>query len=145
MFRVDLKSMAAAHQLHQGTNLRGHLVWAKMPHFQKLLTIRNVQAPEEDEDILQFFREHHDPAIFMERHAMRRGEFRKLISPLVRSGPLVQDYRGGFKAVEPLATSDLWEVKRDYLRDLVKDYPVITLKQVERLSGSPFSAEELPL
>ena len=143
MFRVDLKSMAAAHQLHQGTNLRGHLVWAKMPHFQKLLTIRNVQAPEEDEDILQFFREHHDPAIFMERHAMRRGEFRKLISPLVRSGHLVQDYRGGFKAVEPLATSDLWEVKRDYLRDLVKDYPVITLKQVERLAGSPFSAEEI--
>ena len=47
------------------------------------------------------------------------------------------------KTVEPLATSDLWEVKRDYLRDLVKDYPVITLKQVERLAGSPFSAEEI--
>ena len=143
MFRVDLKSMAAAHQLHQGTNLRGHLVWAKMPHFQRLLTIRNVQAPEEDEDILQFFREHHDPTIYMERHAMRRGEFRKLISPLVRSGHLVQDYRGGFKTVEPVTSSDLWEVKRDFLRDLVKDYPVITLKQVERLAGSPFSAEEI--
>ena len=143
MFRVDLKSMAAAHQLHQGTNLRGHLVWAKMPHFQKLLTIRNVQAPEEDEDILQFFLEHHEPTIYMERHAMRRGEFRKLISPLVRSGHLVQDYRGGFKTVEPITSSDLWEVKRDFLRDLVKDYPVITLKQVERLAGSPFSAEEI--
>ena len=143
MFRVDLKSMAAAHQLHQGTNLRGHLVWARMTHFQRLLTIRNVSAPEEDEDILQFFREHHDPTIFMERHAMKRGEFRKLISPLVRSGHLVQDYRGGFKAVEPLRDSDLWEVKRDYLRDLVQHYPVITLKQVERLAGSPFSAEEI--
>ena len=143
MFRVDLKSMAAAHQLHQGTNLRGHLVWARMTHFQRLLTIRNVPAPEEDEDILQFFREHHDPTIFMERHAMKRGEFRKLISPLVRSGHLVQDYRGGFKAVEPLRDSDLWEVKRDYLRDLVQHYPVITLKQVERLAGSPFSAEEI--
>tara|TARA_B100001769_G_scaffold231901_1_gene194748 strand:- start:64 stop:702 length:639 start_codon:yes stop_codon:yes gene_type:complete len=79
----------------------------------------------------------------MERHAMRRGEFRKLISPLVRSGHLVQDYRGGFKTVEPITSSDLWEVKRDFLRDLVKDYPVITLKQVERLAGSPFSAEEI--
>ena len=27
MFRVNLKAMAAAHQLSQGTNLRGHLVW----------------------------------------------------------------------------------------------------------------------
>ncbi|HJO42440.1 MAG TPA: DEAD/DEAH box helicase, partial [Candidatus Thalassarchaeaceae archaeon] len=72
MYRVDLKSMAAAHRLHQGTNLRGHLVWARMSHFQKLLTIRNVSAPEEDEDILQFFREHHDPTIFMERYAMKR-------------------------------------------------------------------------
>ena len=74
---------------------------------------------------------------------MRRGEFRKLISPLVRSGHLVQDYRGGFKTVEPITSSDLWEVKRDFLRDLLKDYPVITLKQVERLAGSPFSAEEI--
>tara|TARA_Y100001968_G_scaffold192776_2_gene176651 strand:+ start:5675 stop:11074 length:5400 start_codon:yes stop_codon:yes gene_type:complete len=143
MFRVDLKSMAAAHRLHQGTNLRGHLVWARMDHFQKLLTIRNVSAPEEDEDILQFFREHHDPGIFMERHAMRRAEFRKLISPLVRSGHLVQDYRGGFKTVEIIRDSDLWEIKRDYLKDLVENYPVLTLKQVERLAGSPFSAEEI--
>ena len=143
MYRVDLKSMAAAHRLHQGTNLRGHLVWARMSHFQKLLTIRNVSAPEEDEDILQFFREHHDPTIFMERYVMKRAEFRKLISPLMRSGHLIQDYRGGFKTVEPIRNSDLWEIKRDYLRDLVKDYPVITLKQVERLAGSPFSAEEI--
>jgi hypothetical protein len=143
MFRVDLHSMAAAHQLHQGTSLRNHQVWAKLHHFQRLLTIRNVHPAEEDEDILQFFREHHDPSIYMERHAMKRAEFRKLISPLVRSGHLVQDYRGGFKTVEPLSGVDLWEVKRDYLRELVSDYPVISLRQVERLAGSPFSAEEI--
>ena len=81
MFRVDLEINGRGSPIApRNVNLRGHLVWAKMPHFQKLLTIRNVQAPEEDEDILQFFREHHDPAIYMERHAMRRGEFRKLIS-----------------------------------------------------------------
>ncbi|MGY8703968.1 MAG: hypothetical protein ACKVGY_06500, partial [Candidatus Poseidoniales archaeon] len=55
MFRVDLKSMAAAHQLHQGTNLRGHLVWARLPHFRRLLAIRNVSPEDEDMDILQFF------------------------------------------------------------------------------------------
>ena len=143
MFRVNLKSMAAAHQLHHGTNLRGHLVWARMEHFKRLLTIRNFSAPEEDEDILQFFRDHHDPTIYMERYAMRRAEFRKLISPLVRSGHLVQDYRGGFKTVEPFTGLNLWEVKRDYLRELVKDFPVLTLKQVERLAGAPFSAEDI--
>ena len=55
---------------------------------------------------------------------MKRAEFRKLISPLVRSGHLVQDYRGGFKTVTPLQDADLWEVKRDYLRELVSQYPV---------------------
>ena len=29
------------------------------------------------------------------------------------------------------------------MRELVQNYPVITLKQVERLAGSPFSAEEI--
>ncbi len=143
MFRVDLHSMAAAHQLHQGTSLRGHQVWAKFTHFQRLLTIRNVVASEEDEDILQFFSEHNDPSVYMDRHAMKRAEFRKLISPLVRSGHLVQDYRGGFKTVSPLSDADLWEVKSDYLRELVRQYPVVSLKQVERLAGSPFSAEEI--
>ena len=143
MFRVPLHSMAAAKQLHQGTSLRNHQVWAKLPHFQRLLTIRNIQSAEEDEDILQFFRDHHDPSIYMDRHAMKRAEFRKLISPLVRSGHLVQDYRGGFKTVEPLSGVDLWEIKRNYLRELVSDYPVISLRQVERLAGSPFSAEEI--
>ena len=143
MFRVDLKSMAAAHQLHQGTNLRGHLVWARLPHFRRLLAIRNISPDDEDLDILQFFTEHHDPDLFMERNAMKRAEFRKLISPLVRSGLLIQDYRGGFKAVRNSEKSDLWEIKRDYLRELVSEYPVITLKQVEKLAGTPFSAEEI--
>ncbi|DAC61839.1 MAG TPA: hypothetical protein D7I02_04965, partial [Candidatus Poseidoniales archaeon] len=51
MFRVNLKAMAAAHQLAQGTNLRGHLVWGRKSHFEILLTIRNLQPNEEDEDI----------------------------------------------------------------------------------------------
>ncbi len=143
MFRVNLKSMAAAHQLAQGTNLRGHLVWAKQPHFKRLLTIRNFPASDEDQDVLQFFREHHDPTIFMDRHAMKRAEFRKIISPLVRSGHLIQDYRGDFRTVAPISNTDLWEVKSKYLRELVEQYPVITLKQVERLAGSAFSAEEI--
>ena len=130
MFRLDLKSMAAAHQLHQGTNLRGHLVWARLAHFRRLLSIRNISPEEEDMDILQFFTEHHDPDLFMERNAMKRSEFRKLISPLVRSGFLIQDYRGGFKTVISSIKTDLWEIKRDYLRELVQNYPVITLKQV---------------
>jgi len=100
-------------------------------------------SSEEDEDILQFFSEHNDPSVYMDRHAMKRSEFRKLISPLVRSGHLVQDYRGGFKTVTPLPDADLWEVKSDYLRQLVSQYPVVSLKQVERLAGSPFSAEEI--
>ena len=37
----------------------------------------------------------------------------------------------------------MWEAKRRYLRTLVEDYPVITLKQVERLAGSSFSPEEI--
>ena len=35
------------------------------------------------------------------------------------------------------------DVKSNYLRDLVSEYPVISLKQVERLAGSGFSAEEI--
>jgi len=70
-------------------------------------------------------------------------QFLNVISPWVRGGDLFEDYGGVFKTVEPLHESDLWEVKRDYLRDLVQHYPVITLKQVERLAGSPFSAEEI--
>ena len=80
MLRVDLKSMAAAHQLHQGNNLRGHLVWARLSHFRRLLAIRNISPDEEVSDILQFFKEHHHPDEFMERNARKRAEFRKLIS-----------------------------------------------------------------
>ena len=143
MFRVDLQSMAATEQLHQGTNLRGHQVWARLPHFQRLLAIRNAPANEDDFGVLEFFRNHNDPSVFMERLAMRRAEFRKLISPLVRSGHLVQDYRGGFKTVEALKSSDLWSIKRQYLRELVEEYPVISMKQLERLAGTPFSPEEI--
>ena len=35
------------------------------------------------------------------------------------------------------------EHKREYLRELVEEFPVITLKQMEGLSGSSFSAEEI--
>jgi hypothetical protein len=143
MFRVDLQSMAATEQLHQGTNLRGHQVWARLPHFQRLLAIRNAPPEDDDFGILEFFRNHNDPSVFMERLAMRRAEFRKLISPLVRSGHLVQDYRGGFKTVEPMRSDDLWSIKRQYLRELVEDYPVISMKQFERLAGTPFSPEEI--
>ena len=69
MFRVNLSSMVAAHQLHQGSNLRSHLVWARYPHFQRLLSIRNVPTEAEDEEILQFFRENNDPDLYMERNA----------------------------------------------------------------------------
>ena len=62
---------------------------------------------------------------------------------MVRSGHLIQDYRGGFKTVEPLPKVDLWDIKRDYLRELVQDYPVISLRQLERLAGSSFSPEEI--
>jgi DNA-binding HxlR family transcriptional regulator len=143
MFRVNLDSMVAAHQLHQGSNLRGHLVWARYSHFQRLLSIRNVPTDPEDEETLQFFRDTNDPDLFMERNAMSRSEFRKIVSPLVRSGHLIQDYRGGFRTVEPLRNVDLWDAKRRYLRSLVEDYPIITLKQVERLAGSSFTPEEI--
>jgi hypothetical protein len=79
----------------------------------------------------------------MERNAMRRSDFRKLASPLIRSGHLIQDYRGGFKTVEPIPNADLWQIKSEYLRELVQNYPVITLKQLGRLAGSAFSVEEI--
>ena len=90
-----------------------------MPHFQKLLTIRNVQAPEEDEDILQFFREHHDPAIFMERHAMPRRVRNNLTSSPKRTPCAGLSW--WLQSRRAISHLDLWEVKRDYLRDLVKD------------------------
>jgi len=143
LYRVGLKNMASAHRLHQGINLRGHQVWASYDHFSTLLAIRG-QAPEEELlDIIDFFSNNSDPNLFMERHAMKRAAFRKLIQPLIRSGHLVQDYRGGFRAVHPRQGLDSVILRREYLRRLVSDYPVITLKQFTRLSGMPFKPEEL--
>jgi hypothetical protein len=143
MFRVDLKSMAASQQLHQGTNLRNHQVWAPYKHFQRLLRMRGVDADEDLQDVLDFFSGHSDAKTFMDRYAMKRAEFRKLVQPLIRSGHLVQDYRGGFKTVQNLQGKESWEVKREYLREMVSEYPVITLKQFEKLAGSPFKPEQL--
>ena len=143
MYRVDLKSMAASQQLHLGTNLRNHQVWASFKHFQRLLRIRNHEADEDLLDVLDFFSGHTDPKIFMDRYAMKRAEFRKLVQPLIRSGHIVQDYRGGFKAVPPFEAKDVWEVKKSYLREMLKEYPIITLKQFEKLAGTPFKPELL--
>ena len=56
---------------------------------------------------------------------------------------LIQDYRGGFKTVISNENLIYGRLKEIILRELVANYPVITLKQVERLAGSPFSAEEI--
>jgi ATP-dependent Lhr-like helicase len=143
MYRVDLKSMAASQQLHLGTNLRNLQVWAPYAHFQRLLRIRNREADEDLLDVLEFFSGHSDPKVFMDRYAMKRAEFRKLVQPLIRSGHIVQDYRGGFKAVRLTTSKHTWEVKREYLREMVENYPIITIKQFEKLAGSPFKPEEL--
>jgi len=143
MYRVDLKSMAASQQLHLGTNLRNLQVWAPYAHFQRLLRIRNREADEDLLDVLEFFSGHSDPKVFMDRYAMKRAEFRKLVQPLIRSGHIVQDYRGGFKAVRLTTSKHTWDVKREYLREMVENYPIITIKQFEKLAGSPFKPEEL--
>ena len=91
VYRVSLKNMAGANQLHQGINLRGHQVWASYDHFSTLLAIRGEEPDEELLDVLEFFETHSDPNLFMERHAMKRAAFRKLIQPLLRSGHMVQD------------------------------------------------------
>ncbi|DAC49777.1 MAG TPA: hypothetical protein HA340_04775, partial [Candidatus Thalassarchaeaceae archaeon] len=142
-YRVDLKSMASANQLHQGTNLTGHRVYAPYSHFQKLLTIRNLPPDEELLDVLEFFTDNSDPQLFMDRHALRRSEFRKLAQPLIRSGHLVQDYRGGFRTVHPTIATDHWQFKQDYLIELIKEIPVITMKQCEKMAGKPYMPEEI--
>jgi hypothetical protein len=143
MFRVNLKSMATANQLHQGTNLRGRKVYATYPHFQRLLAIRNNVPDDELLDVLEFFSENSDPQLFMDRHAMRRAEFRKLAQPLIKTGHLVQDYRGGFKTVVPITVEDPWQIRVEYLKEIVKDIPLITLKQFEKLAGTPFKPEDV--
>lgn len=142
-YRVNLSSMASANQLHQGTNLTGHRVYAPYSHFQRLLTIRNLPPNEELLDVLEFFTDHSDPQLFMDRHALRRAEFRKLAQPLIRSGHLVQDYRGGFRTVHPTIITDHWQFKQDYLIELIKEIPVITMKQCEKMAGKPYKPEEI--
>jgi ATP-dependent Lhr-like helicase len=143
VYRVALKNMASAHRLHQGINLRGHQVWASYDHFSTLLAIRGQEPDEELIDVIEFFENNSDPNLFMERHAMKRAAFRKLIQPLLRSGHMVQDYRGGFRSVFPRKGMDPVLLRKEYLRRMVSDYPVITLKQFTKLAGTPFKPEEL--
>ncbi|MBT4408107.1 MAG: hypothetical protein HOC79_09585, partial [Euryarchaeota archaeon] len=143
LYRVDLKSMAAASQLHVGTNLRAHKVWATLDYFRELLTIRGGEVEEHHWSILDYFDVNSDPALFMERLSISRAKFRKMIQPLIRSGNLVQDYRNGFKTVHPLENVDRAVLRREFLRRIVEKFPIITLKQFLRLSGSPFKPEEL--
>jgi len=143
LYRVDLKSMASANRLHQGTNLRGHQVWASYEHFQDMLAIRNVPYDEELWDIVEFFSNHSDPNLFKERHALSQSEFRKLVQPLIRSGHIVQDFRGGFRTVTVPANIDHAERRKEYIRKLVEQYPVVTLRQLTQLAGPAFKPEEL--
>jgi hypothetical protein len=143
LYRVDLKSMASANRLHQGINLRGHQVWATYEHFQNLLAIRGEPFDEDLWDIVEFFSSNTDPNLFKERHALTQSEFRKLVQPLIRSGHIVQDFRGGFRTVQQRAGVDPVELRREYIRALVQDFPVITLKQLLRLAGTPFKPEEI--
>ena len=46
-------------------------------------------------------------------------------------------------AVHPKTDEDPVHLRKEYLRNLVSDYPVITIKQLLRLSGTPFKPEEL--
>ena len=142
LYRVDLKSMASANRLHQGINLRGHQVWASYEHFQEILAIRNQPADEELWDIVEFFSNHSDPNLFKERHALSQSEFRKLIQPLVRTGHIVQDFRG-FRSVFVPENIDRAELRKEYIRKLVEKFPVITLRQLTQLAGPSFKPEEL--
>ena len=143
LYRVNLKSMASAHRLHQGINLRGHQVWASYEHFQDILAIRNEPADDELWDIVEFFSTNSDPNLFKERHALSQAEFRKLVQPLIRSGHIVQDFRGGFRTVQLRPNVDRVELRREYIRKLVEQYPVITLRQLTQLAGTSFKPEEL--
>lgn len=143
LYRVDLKSMASANRLHQGTNLRGHQVWASYEHFQDMLAIRNVPYDEELWDIVEFFTNHSDPNLFKERHALSQSEFRKLVQPLIRSGHIVQDFRGGFRTVSIPSNIDHAELRKEYIRKLVEQFPVVTLRQLTQLAGAAFKPEEL--
>ena len=116
-------------------SIYGHQVWAPYEHFQNILAIRNMPADEELWDIVEFFSNHSDPNLFKERHALSQSEFRKLIQPLVRSGHIVQDFRGGFRSVFLPENIDQAELRREYIRKLIEKFPVITLRQLTQLAG----------
>ncbi|MCH2645007.1 MAG: hypothetical protein MKZ54_06900, partial [Candidatus Poseidoniaceae archaeon] len=61
-----------------------------------MLTIRGIPPEEDLVDIIEFFSSQTDPNIFKERHALTQSEFRKLVQPLIRTGHIVEDFRGGF-------------------------------------------------
>ena len=98
------KEYGERQQITSGVNLRGHQVWATYEHFQDLLIIRGEPADEDLLDIVEFFSQNSDPNIFKERHALTQSQFRKLIQPLIRTGHIVQDFRGGFRTVIPSKT-----------------------------------------
>ena len=143
LYRVDLKSMASANRLHQGVNLRGHQSWASYEHFQTLLAIRGIEPDEDLADVLDFFSNHSDHDLFKERYALSQSEFRKLVQPLIRSGHIVQDFRGGFRTVARDASLERSVLRKEYLRSLVADFPVMTIKQLLSLAGSHFKPEEV--
>ncbi len=147
MYRMDLKAMCTANRLHQGVNLHGHQVRARYPHFQKLLAIRGADLDDETDELqleaLEFFSDNSDPKVFMDRHALRRSEFRKVIQPLVRAGHMVQDDRNGFRTIDPLDVEQRLELRRSHLTSIVRHLPVVTLRQLSRLAGPLFRPEEL--
>ncbi len=153
MYRVDLKSMAASQRLHTGINLRNHNTYAPLSYFKKLLTIRDINIKDLDGvdfdnidsllEALEYFETNSDPKLFMDRNDMKRSEFRKLIRPLVRNGYILQDFREGFKTVNKLSGVELWDLKKNFLIEILKDFPSITLKQFSKLAGPIFKPEEL--
>jgi len=147
MYRMDLKAMSSANRLHQGVNLHGHQVRANYDYFQRLLTIRGGDLPEETSSIqieaLEYFGEASDPQQFMDRHALRRSEFRKIIQPMIRTGHLVQDDRNGFSTVDPLSVQTRGELRRAHLLEILGRLPVVTMRQFSRLASKIFRAAEL--
>ena len=94
-------------------------------------------------DVLEFFSTNSDPNLYKDRYALTQSQFRKIIQPLIRTGHLVQDFRGGFRTVTKLEVDDWIEFRKEYLRELVMDFPIITLKRLLSLAGTPFKPEEI--
>ena len=74
MFRVDLKSMAAARNYIKVPTSSHRL--GKNATFPKVVDNPKCTGAGRRRGHLAIFKEHHDLQFFMERHAMRRGEFR---------------------------------------------------------------------